>query len=443
MLDLSQARLRDASQVLTATNSLGSAELISRVAIVVLVSLLLVVSHGFVEAIYFSSAYLITVALGIAVSRWFVAAPSYQRFAVYFCIDAFRYALLFSFAAYLYSVGDIAFVIISLAIVVGAAMNALTTRNNVDVLTTLDAVAITLAFLWFTAQIVDVAQTNAQGVVIWIVSLAICTYFNACLYEHHKFLAQRLDDEQLDFEAKQLQSVGRLTAGIAHDFNNILTAVMGNLELITVVKTPKEKDELAQEARDAAHRASIVTSQLLAFSRQLPLKTQKINLQEFFAGFSQTAKDVLGNDANLDIVFHDGLWDIQADEDRLTAALIHIVENARDAFEGTGRLEIELRNRVANTQLGSRLTPGPYVEMKLRDNGVGIPRDVIGKVFDPFFSTKKPASASGLGLSMAKGFVAQSGGRLELESTPGDGTTVILNLPADIAQANVLPDTKA
>jgi PAS domain S-box-containing protein len=240
--------------------------------------------------------------------------------------------------------------------------------------------------------------------------------------------------------AQQLEAVGQLTGGIAHDFNNLLTVIMGNLQIVQEDAAP---DESIAQPVDAALRAATsaadLTRKLLAFSRRQALRPRSVDVNELVGSMLDMIRRSLGE--RITIIAHPGssVPPAHADPAQLETALLNLVVNARDAMPHGGRLSIETGTRTFDSEYALQagdVDPGRYVMIAVSDNGSGMPREVLARAFDPYFTTKERGKGSGLGLSMVHGFVKQSRGHVAIYSEPGHGTTVRLFLPvAQGAQA--------
>ncbi len=426
--------LREISAIMSSLYSSKSNELISRAIIVTVLSIFVWALYDLIIVLAFMVLYLMSLVVGIYLTRKLATTLDRNVLTQIYISDIFRYFLYYALAGFMYLRPEPILNALAFAMLAGTAFNALTKRNHIPALTLIDSVCVSLALLWFGWGVSDLAAGPGERILIFSIVIAVTAYFNACLFDalQSKSVLDMGSKERED--ANYFEAIGRLTAGIAHDFNNILTAVMGNLELLQEVKDPVEKDQLAVAARDSAHRASIVTAQLLAFSRQMPLLRKTIDLPEFFDDFAPTVAAILPTGVTWERDLHEGLWPVEVDPDQLTAALINIVENARDAMPDGGTFTISARNQIVTSEPGGRLQPGPYVAFDLKDTGVGISPAILPRIFDPFFTTKPPGKSSGLGLSMAKGFAAQSGGSLRVDSVEGQGTTFMLVLPAVVTE---------
>jgi PAS domain S-box-containing protein len=224
-------------------------------------------------------------------------------------------------------------------------------------------------------------------------------------------------------QSQKLQALGELTGGIAHDFNNLITVIRGSAELLCRRDLSDERRlRYVESIIDTADRAATLTSHLLAFSRRQPLKPEVLDLNVRLDAFGEMLSRTLGSRIDVVLDLDCGLWRIEADPAQLENALLNAAINARDAMPGGGTLTLRTRN-----------VPGKdgddMVAISVTDTGEGIPPDVLARVFEPFFTTKPVGKGTGLGLSQIHGFAAQTGGRAEIESKVGQGTTVCLLLP--------------
>ena len=237
-------------------------------------------------------------------------------------------------------------------------------------------------------------------------------------------------EEQLR-HAQKMEAIGRLSGGIAHDFNHLLTAIRGYSELLLkeLQGSPLRAD--VEEIFNAADRAATLTGQLLAFSRRQILSPEIVVLNQRVMDMSRMLDRLIGEHIAIDLHLASELWSVRADVAQLEQVIVNLSLNARDAMPEGGRLAIETANRdvAASEAQVLEITPGRFVELRVRDNGIGIPLDVQGRIFEPFFTTKPKGAGTGLGLSMVYGFVRQSGGAVSVTSAPGRGSTFSLLLP--------------
>jgi PAS domain S-box-containing protein len=255
---------------------------------------------------------------------------------------------------------------------------------------------------------------------------------------------RRLIERQLA-QAQKMEAIGNLTGGMAHDFNNVLGVVIGNLDLLKrLIRDNPAATELCAEALDGASRCTDLIRRLLAFARRQSLRPEITDMNALVADIARLLGRILGEDIALNLHLDAALRPVMVDPSQLEAALVNFATNARDAMPKGGRLDITTSNVVLDAgyaALHPDVTPGAYARVEISDTGTGIPPEIIGRIFEPFFTTKEPGRGTGLGLSMAFGFVKQSGGHLSVYSESGRGTTFRLYLPsgitADLAQESL------
>ncbi|ALR75053.1 hybrid sensor histidine kinase/response regulator [[Enterobacter] lignolyticus] len=247
--------------------------------------------------------------------------------------------------------------------------------------------------------------------------------------------AERQELEEALLHSQKMKAVGQLTGGLAHDFNNLLAVIIGSLELVT----PDGADSpRISRALQAAERGALLTQRLLAFSRKQSLHPRAVEMKTLLENLGELMRHSLPATISLEIEAQSPAWPAWIDVGQLENAMINMVMNARDAMEGqAGVIRIRTWNQRV-TRSDSRRQD--MVALEVIDHGCGMSQAVKAQVFEPFFTTKQTGSGSGLGLSMVYGFVRQSGGRVEIESAPGQGTTVRLHLPRAAVQAAALRD---
>jgi PAS domain S-box-containing protein len=242
---------------------------------------------------------------------------------------------------------------------------------------------------------------------------------------------KRFAEEQL-IQAQKMESVGQLTGGIAHDFNNMLTVITGTIEILAdAVKHHPNLSTIARMISDAADRASQLTANLLAFARKQPLQPLEIDVNGLVEEVVKLLAPALGRHINIETNLSEHAWPALVDPAQLSSALVNLAINARDAMPSGGTLTFATANSsLSGPEAGaSGVEAGDYVVIEVIDNGTGIPEAIRDRIFDPFFSTKKVGTGSGLGLSMVFGFAKQSGGTIEVRSEVGKGSTFRIVLP--------------
>lgn len=234
-------------------------------------------------------------------------------------------------------------------------------------------------------------------------------------------------------QAQKMEAIGQLTGGLSHDFNNLLTIIVGNLSVLEEEEEENsETMDLVAPALDAARRGADLVKQLLAFARRQPLKPRISNTGELINGMKDLVARAIGSQIDMHMHINQNIWPVLIDPHQLENAILNLAINARDAMNGAGKLGIYAENVTLKNIFSDRsvdLTPGDYVVISVRDNGSGMSPEIIERIYEPFFTTKEKGPNSGLGLSTIYGFVRQSNGQLQVESTPGEGTTFRLVLP--------------
>jgi PAS domain S-box-containing protein len=251
-------------------------------------------------------------------------------------------------------------------------------------------------------------------------------------------LSERKQLESMLHQSQRLEAIGQLTGGIAHDFNNLLTVIMGNAELLIEATAGDERlHRPAVTTRQAAERGAELTRRLLAYARKQPLAPQPTDVTELLSGMDQLLRRSLGERIEIETVRGGGLWRAMIDPAQLESAVLNLCLNARDAMPEGGRLTLETANVHLDDEYAAHhhdVSPGHYVMIAVSDTGHGMTPEVVKRAFEPFFTTKAAGQGSGLGLSMAYGFVKQSHGHIKVYSEPGQGTTVRLYLPRTWAE---------
>ena len=232
-------------------------------------------------------------------------------------------------------------------------------------------------------------------------------------------------------QAQKMEAIGQLTGGVAHDFNNLLMVIQGNLEVLRHrAGAEPQLEKYIGRALRSVQQGSTLTSQLLAFARQQPMRPVTFDLNEQVRALADLLPRTLGPAVRLDLGLDPGVWPAGADPHHLESALLNLAINARDAMPEGGKLLIRTANLTLDATAAQErdAEPGDYVTVSVTDTGTGMTPEVQAMAFEPFFTTKPVGRGSGLGLSQIYGFARQSNGHVILDSTLGQGTTVTICL---------------
>jgi PAS domain S-box-containing protein len=235
------------------------------------------------------------------------------------------------------------------------------------------------------------------------------------------------------FQSQKLETVGKLAGGVAHEFNSILTAIIGQSELILAdLPSGHPLFQNAAGIRRAAERAATLTRQLLAYGRRAFLRPESLDLNQVMAGTEGMVRQLMGGDVDMRIVPAEDLRAVKADAGQIEQVIMNLAMNARDAMPNGGKLTLETANVSFDQERVGRdpeLKPGDYVMLAITDTGTGMSAEVKARAFEPFFTTKGVGQGTGLGLSTCYGIIKQSGGHISVYSEPGRGTTFKIYLP--------------
>jgi signal transduction histidine kinase len=236
-------------------------------------------------------------------------------------------------------------------------------------------------------------------------------------------------------EAAKLEAVGRMTSGVAHDFNNLLQAMKAALLLLAKrTRSDAQASQIIEQGISSIERGRSLVSQLLGLARPQALQVREIDLNKLLTEITGLLRNAAAPAAQIDLDLAADLNLCHADPFRLEAAILNLVMNARDATPadrpGGGRIRISTMNwdEAAVSIDGRQLEPGQFVRLTVRDDGLGMPRVVLERASEPFFTTKGDRG-TGLGLAQVYRFAREVGGGIQIESAPYAGTAVHLFLP--------------
>jgi PAS domain S-box-containing protein len=253
-------------------------------------------------------------------------------------------------------------------------------------------------------------------------------------------VTERMELELQLRQAQKMEALGRLAGGVAHEFNNLLTVILGHAQLLAGEGARDERRAIIQAAEGAAE----LTRNLLSFSRQAVRAPVVLDLDDTVAAVAKLATRVIGEQIQLVTERAARPCQVRVDPNQIQQVLLNLALNAKDAMPDGGvlrmrafpqTLEAERAGRIPNTR------PGPYVVVEVSDSGIGMDEPTKARIFEPFFTTKPSGKGTGLGLAIVYGAVRQSGGAIEVESQPGEGTTFRIYLPVDTGAAPAAVET--
>jgi nitrogen-specific signal transduction histidine kinase len=235
------------------------------------------------------------------------------------------------------------------------------------------------------------------------------------------------------FQSQKMETVGKLAGGIAHEFNSIMTAILGQSELMLydlAEGNPLRKN--ASQIHQAADRAATLTRQLLAYGRKQILQPDVLDLNTVLSGMENTLRHLAGRDVDVHVAPATGPMLVKADPGQIEQVIVNIVMNAADAMPHGGKLTLETGETFLDQQYVSPfpdLKVGDYVMLAISDTGAGMSEAVKARIFEPFFTTKEVGKGTGLGLATCHGIIKQSDGHINVYSEPGRGATFKIYLP--------------
>ncbi|MHC2330777.1 hybrid sensor histidine kinase/response regulator [Bradyrhizobium sp. USDA 4454] len=278
-------------------------------------------------------------------------------------------------------------------------------------------------------------STMAQHLVFGIPATALLFGLLALAYRRTQRLEEeanrRIEAEEALRHGQRLEALGQLTGGVAHDFNNLLTVIRASVDMLRRPDLPEPRRQRYIDAiSNTVNRAAKLTNQLLAFARRQTLKPEVFDACQNVRTLSEMITTLIGSRVEIIAQVPDEICLVNADAGQFETAIINMAVNARDAMDGVGRLTIAVRvvDKLPST---TSAPPGSHghVAVTVTDTGVGIPQELFGRIFEPFYTTKEVGHGTGLGLSQVFGFAKQSGGEVTVTSEVGKGSTFTLYLP--------------
>ena len=257
-------------------------------------------------------------------------------------------------------------------------------------------------------------------------------------------VTQQRNLEQQLAQSQKMEAIGQLAGGVAHDFNNLLTVIVGCSELaLEDFDAGDARRDNVVEVLSAARNATLLTQQLLAFSRRQVIQPKPLQLNDIVANMNGLLRRLIGAEIQLTAVLGRELGQVHADQSQLEQVVLNLVVNARDAMPEGGILRLETDEEVlgeaAATAFGVK--PGRFVSLTVVDTGTGMSEETRLRLFEPFFTTKEAGKGTGLGLSTVYGIVRQSGGHIQVDSAPGQGTEFRVLLPRAALNGRTQPST--
>ncbi len=260
----------------------------------------------------------------------------------------------------------------------------------------------------------------------------IAVYFQVITERKAAEEALRQAEAQLR-QSQKMEAIGQLAGGVAHDFRNQLTVIKGYAELLQRRQlVAEEARPMLEEVAKAADRSAQLTDQLLTFSRKQVLQPQVVDLCGLVADLASPLARMIGEDIRLELAIGGEACQARLDPGQFQQAVMNLATNARDAMPRGGELTLAVdvfEPDDAFRQAHPDVRADPLVRLSVHDTGTGMDPQTLGHIFEPFFTTKPVGQGTGLGLAMVYGFVQQSGGAIDVQSAPGDGTTFQLYFP--------------
>jgi signal transduction histidine kinase len=280
---------------------------------------------------------------------------------------------------------------------------------------------------------VELEMRRGDGRSVRVIGSFVGTFHGHELHEIQGYLFDTTERRSLEDQLRQAQkmeAIGRLAGGVAHDFNNLLTVILGFSDMLLSRVGPSDPNAAdLEEIQRAGVRAAALTKQLLAFSRRQVLEPTVLDVNAAVRAMSAMLGRLIGEDVHLVTHFAPDLGRVRADAGQLEQVIVNLVVNARDSMPKGGKLVIETLNVDVDDGRAMGGPAGSCVVIEVSDSGVGMDAETLAHLFEPFFTTKEQGKGTGLGLATVYGIVQQSGGFLDVSSTPGRGSCFRVFLP--------------
>lgn len=245
-------------------------------------------------------------------------------------------------------------------------------------------------------------------------------------------ISERVRAEAVLLRASRLEVAATLSGGIAHDINNLMTAVLGNAELLSLDSNRPDAPALLTAISRSARRASELAQQMLAFARGGKYQPRLIDLNDLIQQALQLQNPAIPDSLVVERQLVSGLWPVTADASQMSQVIVNLLSNAVEAGDGKSRICVSTANLVIDegwtAQTTHNLKPGRYVSLTVEDTGGGMSAEVLARIFEPFFTTK--FQGRGMGMAAVYGIVQNHGGEILIESDTAQGTAVTVYLPA-------------
>ena len=343
--------------------------------------------------------------------------------------------LMFSFAwmpIYLLQIQDPALNIPATAAILAFMLFMISRAEKQHDIIAVQVLIVATAAMFIAWRAINQIDELVVRVVIVASEIGVVGYFLQSLLLARKNRRQAEASVKASIEIQKMEAIGRLAGGVAHDFNNLLAVIIGNLELHDLSQDSRDKVETLDAARLAAERARGTVQQLLTYARRAEYSERKVDLREIVDYCARLGRPLVTTSINLEKELPHNELPVLVDTSHLTTAVLNLIINAKDAMDGCGTISVIADKLDVKTVIeaadGTTVGPGRFARVTVRDTGPGIPNEIRSRILEPFFTTKEIGKGTGLGLSMVSGFVSQSGGFLQVESSP-NGAAFSIALP--------------